>query len=347
MNGEGPQIANLELQGIWNEDVFTEEMADYFRPIVNTLPIKISPMYYAEDQFRGGNTEIKITNNGNAPMDVHFDVNADETVSVSPRLFDVEVPPNDVKIISMGVKALQDNMNTKPIAINAKVTYRGTGMPDVALEQKLVMAPERMNVLEKSKNEINIDGDLSEWTKLSKSNNEDFTIASPFAHSGPKDGAVKFQFFYDEDFFYVGASITDDELLPSKSDRLTDGDAFLVLIDPNEERKSAYNNGLNGTYFVGISPTGSGNTNEELFISSKALEGAKGKLVNTAKGYNVEIKIPLEAITNVQGVNWKSIRVNAGINDFDKEYEHNAALLWKPDWRGEMNYAGSGMLFRE
>lgn len=347
MNGEGPQIANLQLEGIWNEDVFTEDMADYFRPIVNTLPIKIMPMYYSKEHFQAGKTEMKITNNGNAPMNVHFDIDTDEQVSVSPRRFDVEVPPNDVKIVSLDVQPLDTELRViKPIVINGKVTFRGIGFPEVSIDQQMVMSPERKNLLQQSKKSVVLDGDLSEWGELPYRNNEMNTIANPFAHTGDQDGQVAFQLSYDEEFLYVGASIIDDELLPSKSDRLTDGDAFLVLIDPNEERKSAYNNGLNGTFFIGISPSYAGETNDELFLSSKDLEGAKGKLVKTANGYNVELKIPLEAITKVQGKDWKTIRVNAGINDFDKDYEHNAALLWKPDWRGDMNYAGSGMLFR-
>ena len=45
MTDEGPILANLLLEGIWNENVMTNDFADFIFPISNNFPVQIDPIF--------------------------------------------------------------------------------------------------------------------------------------------------------------------------------------------------------------------------------------------------------------------------------------------------------------
>jgi len=50
-----------------------------------------------------------------------------------------------------------------------------------------------------------------------------------------------------------------------------------------------------------------------------------------------------------QGGQWQEFRLNIAMDDFDGEVgdrTNGAQLWWKPDWRSQQNYPGSGTFTR-
>ena len=54
--------------------------------------------------------------------------------------------------------------------------------------------------------------------------------------------------------------------------------------------------------------------------------------------------VPIAYLTERQGADWKSVRVNIGLNDVDAD--GRAMLWWRPEWGGAVDYAGSGTFVR-
>jgi hypothetical protein len=64
-------------------------------------------------------------------------------------------------------------------------------------------------------------------------------------------------------------------------------------------------------------------------------------------GYVAELAIPHAALDAAQKGPWKALRVNVTLNDLDDEAGLPAHLFWRPDWRGDETYPGSGTFERE
>lgn len=348
MSENGPIMANLLLSGIWDENIMTDKMAEYFRPLVNGKPLRISPLFLDGNAFSEGKAELRITNDSDAPMDVAFEFAADEYLTTHPIRQNLTIAPNSVEIIPVTLKSAGIPVGSlNPVAFNANVTFKGEGLPDVNMNVKQNARPEKREYLQLS-SARKIDGDLSDWASLPYGENEKLTEANPFSHTGGKaDGSVRFGISYDDQYLYVGAEITDDELLAVPSSRPYTQDAFQVVVDGRTEAQSSFATSLSGVLYTAMSPGPDGTPNISPFASGNKPEGLLGTTVRTPNGYTTELAIPLSYLNAQQGNDWKTVRINVLVNDFDNDYSHKTVMWWKPDWKGSANYAGSGTFFRK
>lgn len=347
MTDNGPIMANLMLSGIWDAGIVTEKMADYFRPLVNGKPVKISPLFIDGNRFSGGKAELQITNNSDEPMEIAFEFAANEGFSSRPTRKTLTIAPNSVEKLPIELKSAGvSTEKLQPMEFRAQLTFRAEGLPEMLMESKQMLMPEKREYLQVSDPKT-IDGDLSDWKDLPYQENDAYTDATPFSHRGGKaDGSFRFGLSYDDKFLYIGAEITDDELLAVPSSRPYTQDALQVVVDGRTEGISSFATSLSGVLYAGLSPNADGAANTEVFTSGSKPEGLRGVTVKTGKGYNAELAIPLSFISDQQGADWKTVRINVLLNDFDNDYSHKTLLWWKPDWRGGMNYAGSGTFFK-
>jgi len=347
MTEQGPIMANLLLSGIWDENVVTEEMTDYFRPLFNGRPITLSPVFTEGAIFTGGKLEMKVTNDSDSPMDVSLELSANKDFSTSIIRRTLTIAPNSVEILPIQLTGKGSPVaSLEATQLKALVTLKGDGLPDVNMEVKQNIRPERKEYLSMSVKKV--DGDLGDWTALPYAETEAYTEATPFSHKeGKADGSVRFGFSYDDKFLYIGAEVTDDELLATATSRPYVQDAFQVIVDGRTEGISSYGTSLNGVLYVGMSPYADGSANNTPFTNGQVPEGIVGVTVKTEKGYNTEIAIPISYLSGQQGGNWSTVRINVGVNDFDNDYSHRTNLWWRPDWRGAENYTGSGVFFRK
>jgi hypothetical protein len=235
----------------------------------------------------------------------------------------------------------------EPLMLKADVTFTGEGMPDLTSNLTLNARPEKKEYVSKTASKT-IDGDLSDWASLPYEETESLTEANPFSHKGGKaDGSVRFGLAYDDQFLYIGAEITDDELLASATARPYNQDAFQVIIDGRTEGISSLGTSLSGVLYIGMSPVPGDSANTAPFTNGDKPDGLTGIAVKTDKGYNTEFAIPLSYLTEKQGGDWKTLRINVGVNDFDNDFSHRTNLWWRPDWRGAANYPGSGTFFKK
>ena len=91
---EGPRIANLMIDGIWDEDDLTEDLARMIGPLLSGSALTVSPIMGDSDQFRRRATDLRVTNGADARhswSELRFDQR--DILKVSPGSFEVVIPP--------------------------------------------------------------------------------------------------------------------------------------------------------------------------------------------------------------------------------------------------------------
>lgn len=348
MTPDGPVLANLLLQGIWDEKVVTEEMRNFFGPLLGKRALMVSPLMVNDGRFGRGTTKIRLTNDSDVPMAVHLRVDPNEWFTPTIIERRLEMAPNSVEVLDLGLNGTNVLLSeARPLKISATVTYKPTDLPEVELNHAQMIFPESKLRLRKTTRPVTIDGKLQDWPELPYEDHPAFVESDPIAHTGNKaDGSFRFGVSYDDEFVYIAASVTDDEVLVSQGNRPYNQDGFHVNFDGRPEAVSAVNISTGSALYVGHSPGAGDEPNTTLYLPDRLPEGTRAVTVRTDKGYDTEIAIPLKYITDLQGADWKTIRINADVTDFDRDYRHKSILWWRPDWRYAGNYAGSGMFFR-
>lgn len=348
MTPDGPVLANLLLEGIWDEKVVTEEMRDFFGPLLNKRALVVSPLMVNSGRFSRGATKIRITNDSDVPMEVQLRIDPNEWFTPSIVERQLNVAPNSVEVLDLDLRAASVSLaEANPVEISANVKYKPADLPEVELSHSQMIFPEKKLQIRRTKQSITVDGKLADWPELPYEDHPGFVESDPIAHTGNKaDGSFRFGVSYDNEFVYIAASVTDDEVLVSNGNRPYNQDGFHVNLDGRPEAVSAVNISTGSALYIGQSPGVNGEVNSTPYLPDRLPEGTKAVTVRTEKGYDTEIAIPLKYITDLQGADWKTVRINADITDFDRDYRHKSILWWKPDWRDAGNYSGSGMFYR-
>lgn len=342
MTEEGPIMANLQLEGIWDEDVSTEKTRAYLREVEQSNPFKIEPLFVDGDQFVSDIMKIKITNDLDIPMKVDFRERFSWDLKGAVDQNELEIAPNSVEFVEVELAAKKRARNLEKIEamqLAATVQHLGEGIPAIEIPFTFLIAPEKKYKLTKTQKAINIDGDLADWE------------AVPYQIEGDdtSDASAKFSVYYDEDYVYIGATIQDDDIQTSTGAAVWNQDFVGFILNAAPKEKSAADNGR-GWYreslFVLQAPK-NGDT-----PSVNNLEGITTKGIKTAckaegKGYVMETAIPISYIKERQGEDWKTIRLNVVVQDKDAGETDMPRHLFKPDWRGKNNRIGSGMFFKE
>lgn len=351
MTDEGPMIANLLLKGIWDEDVTTEKMADFGRPLAGGSPVTIDPIISNNTRFNGTKTQIKLTNDSDALMEVDLEFVANTKLLPNFGSQQYTIQPNSVEIVDLGLKAREAlAANTlEPLQLKAHITYKSDDLPEISFDKNFLIRPEIENVVSKTKSAIKVDGDLSEWAQLNFSVKEaKYKESDPFSHQGPEDASFDFAVTYDDNFLYIAANVTDDEIITNKNKWADEQDALFVHLDARPERISANATGTwrTGRQFILI-PDFSQGDQTQMFRQERLPEGSKAIAKKTKQGYICEFAIPLTYIKTIQGSeNWKSFRLNVYQSDSDKEAKHQSMIYWRPSWGSEDNYVGSGIFHK-
>lgn len=116
--------------------------------------------------------------------------------------------------------------------------------------------------------------------------------------------------------------------------------------DPERSNWAQWGSEFDEFLFIALLPA---DTPEEtvLFNRPRLPKNLKAVCVRTEEGHNTEIAIPHEALNQYRGGQWDAIRLNIAIDDFDSPAGELAQYWWRPDWRFELNYPGSGTFVRE
>ncbi len=109
MTDHGPILANIYLDGIWDENIRTDEMV---RALENALEGKAvtfermftNAMYRGSATFSGATSQLLLTNKADMPMKFRARLHSTDQVHVKPAQIEQVLPPGSVAIVQINLE---------------------------------------------------------------------------------------------------------------------------------------------------------------------------------------------------------------------------------------------------
>ncbi len=90
-----PHIANLELSGVWDTAMYSDEVKAGFKGAVTHRPVFVEPVLLRDETFQTAETRVRVTNPTSFPLTVIAHASSDEHgVGLAPGYFEFTVPPD-------------------------------------------------------------------------------------------------------------------------------------------------------------------------------------------------------------------------------------------------------------
>lgn len=338
MTEEGPIMANIQLEGVYDQDIVNEKKWDFITSISRRAPFMIYPVY-VDKKFDQGKARIKITNDADWPMEVKLNTGFSWNYKSSLSENKIKVAPNSVEFVSLEIekRANRKTDNAGSIPLSAKIRYEEEDLPNIQLPFKFHLGVEKKWKLAKARRNLKVDGQLNEW--------KDF----PFKINpkGIASASAQFAVAQDANYIYLAAKVEDDQVMIDQKLATWNQDQIGVIFNADPLEKSAMDKGSswyrNSLYFTTApdlkDQRGPSNNVDQLPKDTQL------KCISTARGYQLELAIPVSYIQERQGNNWQTFRLNVVIQDLDSKSGGVKYYFWQPEWRSE-NRIGSGMFFR-
>jgi len=348
MTEEGPVLENLLLQGIWDENVVTEDL----QRMISAEYIQIEPAYLESDVYEGDIFRVRITNDENYPMWVALRFDAHPYLVPEVIEYQMLLDPNTVEVLEIpfNVRRPVKISSMDPIRMYNHIQYRLEDDREIDLSSSYGILPVMFGKVRYIPEEIKVDGLLSEWAGFPyKVNSFSPRTGDVSAYLGDFDASYEFAVAYDDEYLYVALSIWDDELVTSRNGSIWSQDAARLNIDARPLRESANGRGENrhdDYLFLDFTLPASIQNSIGIYQEEKLPEGVLVQGQKTVQGADMEIAVPLNYIKRMNGDDWKEFRLNLAYFDQDAD-KSRSVLWWKPDWGSDENYTGSGMFFRE
>jgi len=106
MTDEGPVIANLLLEGIWDEDFGADDVQKYLELTLSNFAVAPETELDEEKLANGTQVEYRIFNKLDIPMKLNLEFNSNEYFKVNPLNIERDISPNSVEIIGARLKLL-------------------------------------------------------------------------------------------------------------------------------------------------------------------------------------------------------------------------------------------------
>jgi hypothetical protein len=342
MTDNGPILANLALEGIHDENVFTEKAQDFFQAVMQRNPIRIEPLFTEEAFFKNGSILVKAFNNENIPMQIEWDKSFSWDLKASFDKATMSIPPNSVDTLRIALETRKEKQSLpglKALPLQATVRFESDEFPDLSIPFEYQLRPAAKHTLPKMEKKVKIDGLLKEWTTF------------PYSLEGlPENSlAAHFNLAYDDDFFYIAAQVEDDQLVLDTGEVAWRQDFIGIVLNADPLVESTMDQGK-GWYENSILFTIAPATDQlpaSIFYEDKLPKGTQYVCKAKGNAYTFEAAIPLSYLKERQGEQWRTARFNLIVQDRDGKAENWPRYTFMPDWRGGENYIGSGMFFRE
>ncbi|MDX2245528.1 MAG: metallophosphoesterase [Bacteroidia bacterium] len=351
MTDDGPIMANLLLNGIWDENVNTEGMHLFTEGILTKHPLQMEAMLVEGNTFSEGKINLRISNDSDVPMKAEVSVSSNEILWAATDGYSKTLEPNTVEIVSIPLKTSgATGINTlSPVKVNATMTYHSDKYPELVLNQTHSLKPEKWFTAVQQKKKIEVDGNLKEWDKLENTVGESaIVMADPFSHQGTADCAFDFGVRYDDKFVYAAIKVTDDQLEETTGRGMTNQEGFAFFLDarPMKESAGIVSGEIFQDYLLIAVPQPQ-KQNPSIYLKDRLPGGIVVATQAVSGGYTAEVAIPVSYLNELQGGSWKHFRLNVVASDSDREGKHQASLFWQPDWRGKEPLLGAGMFRKQ
>lgn len=334
MTDRGPILANLQLEGIFDDKLHTEQVESFTSKLWSSDVVRVEPVY-TEGIFRKDSIRFRLTNSYDVPMTIRFSSGFSWDLKADFPKPETVVPPNSVTFLSMGLEARKNKPTEQliPLKVKAEVAVKDQpGKTEFFVPFQFHVAPLKRYELVKRKSAITIDGNLTEWQL-------------PFSVPAPE--GANFNISYDANHVYLAVQVNDTDILNNAETPTFNQDFVGFVIDGQPQARSASDTGeewfRNSLYFI-VSPADAAEKNSVWDMDDKERELSWACKRNDT-GYAFELAVPIDYFKKLQG-DWKTLRLNIIVQDKDSDGK-SKRVLWQPNWREANNIPGSGMFFRK
>lgn len=344
MTEEGPILANLFLEGIWDENVVTEELVDLVRN--RPFPVRISPIYLEDSNPEQMTAVVKAINHSDTKMHVSLTGHAHDKLLYQLEQTDFMVEPNNVATFNLNMKNLDKTALNQLAAftVTADITYEFDNQPNVSFSSELPYKPFLKNTIKKV-SRIKLDGNLKEWKEVDWISVDDWDGA-PFDYDGSEDFSMKFATAYDKNNFYVAIDLTDNDFYIVEKGAYWNQDGIVLGLDARPQHQSAFSKG-EGRGRDWMSYLRTFKDANPVYNESRLPTTVTTEVKMTDTGATLEIAFPLEYINKMSGGDWSTLRLGVGYYDFDRQDAKPTTHFWFPAWNATNDIPGSGILFKE
>ncbi|MBD5778584.1 metallophosphoesterase [Pelagicoccus sp. NFK12] len=344
MTDEGPILANLILEGIWDENVRDEEVRQVQSALIDDGSLALQPILFREGRFDRGQLAFRFTNDSDYPVDFEMQFKQLENVVIKgKRSGSWRLPPNEVLTLDFDVANASDDFSEGIAAeMQWKLAFDRDGEAIRFEDSESLSVVRELPI--RTEADFLVDGDLKEWGSLSYRSPE---VADWHYHrrwEGEKDSRFEFDVAEDGENLLVAVKVFDDSLALSEEDALWAQDSVGVLIDARPQRVRGSNKADRRPLFFNIAPGPNGDTRAR--GAGSYPEGSTYVARKTALGYALEISVPFAYLDEQGGGDWDGIRLNVTLNDKDLEKDAVARIFWKPSWNRDDAVPGAGSFYR-
>ncbi len=346
MTEQGPLLANLLLEGIWDENVVTEDLVDLVRN--RPYPVVRQPIFVDDGKKEAVSTELRVVNDSDYPMKVQIKGWNHPSYQYTLSAQEFDIAPNNVEKVAV---ALQNPNGTDlteeaPVVLQTEVSYLYPGRPDVVLQEEVRIGPVKRHSVSKAPRKITLDGHLGEWQGPWQEFSGEHMSGTPFDYRGDEDVRIRFQTAFDDTNLYVALEVTDDEIYTSEKGALWGQDAVLLGLDARPWAISAMNDG-EGRNQEWIGYLRTFRSTDPAYWPEDLMVPIASEVRRTDWGMGVEVAIPLSYLEKQQGGSWSTFRLAVGYYDVDGGGKKRTEHYWLPTWGSPESLAGEGTFFRK
>jgi len=355
MTDKGPIVANLMLDGIADESIRTVALVRETRKLEQNTLASYTPLYVAKNNFRGASMQLRCANDTDDPEHLTVNFPPHKDLHPSPASFTLDLPPHAEKLIDLKLTGSRtipaDTADGLMMEMHAtyKLSDGRTFDPGIVRQH---ITPVGVQECRRSSGPVTVDGKLDEWKSLP------YTLEKPLelintdaklAWKSAQDGNSRFGVCYDDQYLYVAVETTDKTVVSEPGVEPWRQDGIEIRLDarPDPTRGICRGQGENSDFlFIPLSPgaTADGTVN----IAQKDMPaGLRAVCVKTATGYNTEVAIPVDYLNKKFGGPWQAFRLNIMQDQCYQLHGAMSYIYWRPDWRRELSYPGSGTFVRK
>lgn len=358
MTEAGPLVANLLLQGIWDDNVRTEELRTLVKGVSGGVLVRPETVWAEGDHLDPTRVEVRFANPMGVPVEITFSLAPMVGVKIQPLValqttadgkYTKILQPNTVSSVDFQISAdripVRQAIAAVPMGWEAR--FQPDHLPPVTLHERsgIAIVP-RLN-LERIGSAIQVDAQLADWAPelFEEITQPGELLNKAEAWTGPDDCRFRQAFAYDDNYFYGAVEVKDEQLIALPEVKPWAQDGIEVRIDPRPaaERDVARYDDKANILLIACSPNE--NAAEPWLVDpAKLPEGTKAACIRTPGGYVLEFAVPLPALRERAGGDWTKdgFRINVAVNDRDGLEQ--TQLWWQPDWRGRNHIPESGTL---
>jgi hypothetical protein len=134
MKENGPVFAHIEVEGIWDEDVYTRERAHLVKTVIGKkFSIACSPITTKTDMFKSVTTELTLENKTDYTMTLKGHFQQHDLLRPFPYAIETDMPAHSKKVLPLEISSPTEVpiKDIKPLVFERTVYCRPDSRPEI------------------------------------------------------------------------------------------------------------------------------------------------------------------------------------------------------------------------